>query len=225
MKTIIAGSRVITNYKALEAVMKDVQAKGLKITQVVSGMAPGVDMLGIRWAKDNGFAPEDIIRMPADWDKYGQELAGRIRNTEMAQMADACVLLWNGKSTGTKHMMLEAKAHSLQTFMYPLAQALRLYQCHVVNIQHTTCDVFIGRGSIWGNPFVQGKDGTREEVILDYADWLAEQPHLLRKLPSLKGKSLGCYCYPQPCHGDVLAAIVNKMPEEHVPKRRPRPNK
>ena len=66
-------------------------------------------------------------------------------------------------------------------------------------------DVYIGRPSKWGNPFVIGKDGTREEVIAKHAAWLQTQPELLAALPSLKGKRLGCYCAPLACHGDTLA--------------------
>ena len=68
-------------------------------------------------------------------------------------------------------------------------------------------DVFIGRPSKWGNPFVIGRDGTREQVIAKYRRWIMTQPHLLAALPELAHKRLGCYCAPRPCHGDVLAAL------------------
>ena len=70
-------------------------------------------------------------------------------------------------------------------------------------------DVYIGRPSKWGNPFVIGKDGTREEVIAKYRAWLLKQPALLATLPELKGKTLGCWCAPQACHGDVLAELAD----------------
>lgn len=70
-------------------------------------------------------------------------------------------------------------------------------------------DVYIGRPSKWGNPFVIGRDGTREEVIAKYETWLQIQPHLRAQLGELTGKVLGCFCAPQACHGDVLAALAN----------------
>ena len=61
-----------------------------------------------------------------------------------------------------------------------------------------------------GNPFVIGRDGTREEVIDKYSLWLFDQleyensPITLHKLADLNGKVLGCFCKPKECHGDVL---------------------
>lgn len=71
-------------------------------------------------------------------------------------------------------------------------------------------DVFIGRPSKWGNPFVIGKDGDRAEVIAKYRAWIATQPHLLAALPELRGKRLACFCAPQACHGDVLAELLDR---------------
>lgn len=38
-----------------------------------------------------------------------------------------------------------------------------------------------------------------------------EGKHLINELPELKGKILGCYCHPQPCHGDILVKLINKL--------------
>jgi hypothetical protein len=70
-------------------------------------------------------------------------------------------------------------------------------------------DVYIGRPSKWGNPFVIGRDGPRTQVIERYERWLLEQHELLAALPELAGKTLGCWCAPHACHGDVLARLAN----------------
>lgn len=70
-------------------------------------------------------------------------------------------------------------------------------------------DIYIGRPSKWGNPFVIGRDGTREKVIQRYEAWLLAQPHLLASLTELKDKTLGCWCSPKACHGDVLAKLAD----------------
>lgn len=70
-------------------------------------------------------------------------------------------------------------------------------------------DVYIGRPSIWGNPFRIGPDGNRAEVIAKYEAWIKTQPELMARLGELKGKVLGCYCHPLPCHGDVLARLAD----------------
>lgn len=71
-------------------------------------------------------------------------------------------------------------------------------------------DVYIGRPSKWGNPFVIGKHGSREDVIVRYWEWLLSRPDLVAALPELKGKRLGCWCHPLPCHGDVLAEMADR---------------
>jgi len=68
--------------------------------------------------------------------------------------------------------------------------------------------VLIDRRTKWGNPFKIGADGTREEVVAKYREWLKFQPALLAKISSLKGKALNCWCKPLPCHGDVLAELA-----------------
>lgn len=80
----------------------------------------------------------------------------------------------------------------------------------VVNIRHDAYDVYIGRGSKWGNPFIIGIDGTRAEVIEKYRDYIFNRPDLLKLLPKLKDKILGCYCKPLACHGDVLLELINQ---------------
>ena len=79
----------------------------------------------------------------------------------------------------------------------------------VVHCKKESYDVYIGRPSKWGNPFTIGKDGTREEVIQKYIDWLMDQPELLNSVNELRGKILGCWCHPNACHGDILAEIAN----------------
>jgi hypothetical protein len=81
----------------------------------------------------------------------------------------------------------------------------------VVHCKKEKYDIYIGRPSKWGNPFSIGKDGTREEVIQKYKEWISQQPELLADLPSLKGKVLGCWCKPQACHGDILAKLTEEI--------------
>lgn len=97
-----------------------------------------------------------------------------------------------------------------------------MWECKAVNKYKESYDVYIGRGSKWGNPFTfksgtQAKwvVGSREECIQAFEDWITkgDGQHLLKDLPELKGKVLGCFCKPQACHGDVLAKLVNSLPE------------
>ena len=80
----------------------------------------------------------------------------------------------------------------------------------VVHCKREPFDVYIGRPSKWGNKFVIGEDGTREEVIQKYKDWILTQPALLDSLSELDGLTLGCWCAPRSCHGDVLIQLIEE---------------
>lgn len=84
--------------------------------------------------------------------------------------------------------------------------------------QYTFGDVYIGRGSKFGNPFTHLTHlggsliivDSREEAIRRYDEWIHQQPELIEAAKKeLKGKNLVCYCAPLPCHGEVLLKIAN----------------
>lgn len=111
MRTIIAGSRTLNDYRIVAQAMSEFAEE---VTEVVSGCASGVDQLGEQWAKNH---PVRLARFPADWEKYGKS-AGPIRNRQMAEYADALVAIWDGKSRGTKNMIEEAKKRGLIVFVF-----------------------------------------------------------------------------------------------------------
>jgi hypothetical protein len=111
MKTIIAGGRDITDY---ETVVKAIEQSQFDITEVVSGMALGVDTLAIAFANDNNIP---VKQFPADWNKHGRA-AGPIRNGQMAEYADALIAVWDGESKGTKNMITQAKQNHLKVYIY-----------------------------------------------------------------------------------------------------------
>lgn len=117
MKTIIAGSRSITDYEIVERAIECCPFKHL-ITEIVSGTARGVDSLGEKYAKEHGIP---ITRFPAEWqDEEGNHnpAAGHQRNARMAVYADALIVVWDGVSGGTKNMIKEAKVRGLETSIY-----------------------------------------------------------------------------------------------------------
>lgn len=83
----------------------------------------------------------------------------------------------------------------------------------VVHCKREKYDVYIGRPSKWGNPFTIGPDGSREEVIDKYQDYILDNVALLESLHELKNKTLGCWCAPKECHGDVLVKLVRMLDE------------
>lgn len=88
----------------------------------------------------------------------------------------------------------------------------------IVHCKRDPHDVYIGRPSKWGNPFVIGVHGTRDEVIDQYERWIRTQSELMAALPELKDKTLGCWCSPNACHGDVLIKLLGEIDDTQSEK-------
>ncbi len=87
----------------------------------------------------------------------------------------------------------------------------------VVHCKKESYDVYIGRPSKWGNVFshlpgtlAEHRVSSREEAIEGYEKWIRGQPELLAALPEIAGKTLGCWCDPLPCHGEVLIRLCRE---------------
>lgn len=102
MRIIIAGSRGITDPTIVDKGMRSLITKLGLPTEIVSGGAKGVDELGERWAKQMGIP---VKRFDADWDTY-RKAAGPKRNRQMAEYADALLLVWDGTSRGSWNMLV-----------------------------------------------------------------------------------------------------------------------
>jgi hypothetical protein len=91
----------------------------------------------------------------------------------------------------------------------------------VVNLKNEPFDIYIGRPSKFGNPYSH-KEGTlakfkvssRKEAIEKYESYLLNNKELMDSLVELKGKVLGCWCYPKQCHGDILSKWANSIGNE-----------
>lgn len=108
MKVIIAGTRYKDKVNKIpfddfKLIVEAVERSGFEITEVVCGMAIGVDKLGEQWAIANNIP---VKEMPANWNAHGKA-AGPIRNRQMAEYADAAVVVWDGVSAGSRNMINE----------------------------------------------------------------------------------------------------------------------
>lgn len=102
-KLIIAGGRDFNDYGVLSRevfLLANVTYQAHTIS-VVSGMAPGADTLGHRFAKQHGLT---VYEFPADWNRLGKR-AGFMRNEDMGKFSDGLLAFWDGKSKGTAHMI------------------------------------------------------------------------------------------------------------------------
>jgi len=109
-KVIIAGSRSFEDYQLLEQTLTQLFPEEVDI---VSGTAMGADKLGEAYAKKYAL---EVHRYPADWDGLGKR-AGYVRNKQMAEVSDALVAFWDGKSSGTRHMIELALDYGLDVFV------------------------------------------------------------------------------------------------------------
>ena len=88
----------------------------------------------------------------------------------------------------------------------------------VVNIRFSAYDVYIGRAGhgkdgYFGNPYrltgSEQRGATIERYKKYFNDRMQTDPEFCCRVHELKGKTLGCFCKPHPCHGDVIADYLN----------------
>ena len=111
-RIIIAGSRTFNRYSYAEnKILQYIAENGINFSDivVVSGCADGADKIGELFAQKHNIK---VKKFPADWEKYGKT-AGFIRNEQMANFAllenGILIAFWDGKSSGTKHMIQTAR--------------------------------------------------------------------------------------------------------------------
>ena len=66
-------------------------------------------------------------------------------------------------------------------------------------------------GSKWANPFKVDKNNDRRAALENYEAYIRSNTHLIKELNELKGKVLGCWCYPEKCHGDILIKLIKEF--------------
>jgi ribonuclease HI len=152
MKVIIAGSREIRDYALVK---HTITQSGFNITQVVCGMARGVDLLGRDYAIENNIS---VAEYPANWDLYGKR-AGFLRNTDMGHYADALIAIWDGQSKGTYNMISIMKQLGKQVFIKNLSE----------NSEQTNNVTIYTDGACSGNP---GPGGTG--IVMIYKNNIRE---------------------------------------------------
>lgn len=90
----------------------------------------------------------------------------------------------------------------------------------VVNIRKEAYDVYIGRAGhgmdgYFGNPFRLGPGMTRDDTLDRYRKYfyhrLGIDKEFRKRIGELQGKTLGCFCKPNPCHGDIIKEYLDRM--------------
>lgn len=110
MRTIIAGSREFNDYELMNNIITE---SGFVISCVISGCASGADTLGEVFARENKILLE---RYPANWDAHGKS-AGPIRNSQMAEVAEAAIVVCKKDSRGSHDMIRKAMAKNIPLYV------------------------------------------------------------------------------------------------------------
>ncbi len=98
MKLLIAGSRSITDFDLTDFVPHEA-------TLIISGGAKGIDTIAENFAEANGINTQVFL---PEYELYGRG-APLVRNKEMVNFCDAVLVIWDGKSRGTKFTIDYAK--------------------------------------------------------------------------------------------------------------------
>lgn len=242
MRLVIAGGREFDDYALLKsAVAEALGEHPLNQLEVVSGAARGADRLGERWARENGVA---LRQFPADWNQHGKR-AGYLRNEEMADYADAVLVLPGGR--GTDHMAQSAKRRGLRLFDYrngspagvqaPGVSPFEIvasrgpgasYDVLGMRQQGKTMATVAAPGEPgWlGNPFVADDAGgrmTREEATAAFGSLVREKakdPAWRKAFLGLKGKRVGYYKPDEPAiHLHELQRLVAEIDDGQMPEQ------
>lgn len=119
MRLIIAGTRSIPAANAMRLIKKAAKHWELWPDVVLSGESGGVDVAAKALCEcDFAFPASRKVEFegyPADWDRYGKS-AGPIRNREMVDKGDALLLIWNGKSPGSRNVLSQALKAGLPVY-------------------------------------------------------------------------------------------------------------
>ena len=114
-KIVVAGCRDYNNYNEASEYINECigDIKDGYTLIFISGGCKGADLLGERYAAENGHKVE---RYAAEWNRYGKA-AGPKRNEEMAKIADCVICFWDGKSKGTESMIKLAEKYNKMLFI------------------------------------------------------------------------------------------------------------
>ncbi len=81
----------------------------------------------------------------------------------------------------------------------------------VVNLRKEPFDVYIGRAGHGYDGYFGNPSKTVREFETYFFTRLINDPEYKQRVHALNGKTLGCFCKPKHCHGDVIALYLNDL--------------
>jgi hypothetical protein len=113
----------------------------------------------------------------------------------------------------------EGKLHLIEGWANVMHNMEGIMEIRVANKKDGIVGVYVGRGSVLGNPFKMNTEAERARVIQFYRAWLwdrmQEEGPVWQELTRLADLSrtqdltLVCWCAPKPCHADVIKNAIN----------------
>ena len=145
--------------------------------------------------------PDEAVNL-LHWCEEGIETDGKVRSIRALREQIKKIRAWLAQGWNTSQLERKAAVEGGEAVLANLtddvdsalvawADSQGLYQR-------------IDRQSEWGNPYLMPDDGDRAEVCAWYAEYFSHKRSLHAKLGDLRGQVLGCWCYPQQCHGHVI---------------------
>lgn len=118
-RVIVTGSRCFNDFgflkQELDKLFNENEEFVGKEIKIISGVALGTDALAIDYADKHKLTK---TLFPANWKRYPR-IAGFLRNEDMLSVATHLVAFWDGKSSGTRHMIEIAKGKGIPVWVFP----------------------------------------------------------------------------------------------------------
>ena len=187
----------------------------LSPTEIIHGAARGADTLAAQYGEAIGIK---VSQFPADWNKHGKA-AGAIRNEQMLLEAKPDVVLAFKGNSGTNHMKTTAHKHGYPVMVsddYGNIQFdTRVHNMRNTNNQCPAGFVCVDRSTKWGNPNEVALNTPEEHqnVLALYEDhirhMISSDGNTITELAKLAGRTLACWCSPNPCHANIISYYAN----------------
>ena len=210
LRILVTGDTKFNNYFKAYPYLKELVPKN---SIVVTCGTTGADEIGNLFAANEGLACETY---PVDWDTYGKS-AAKVRNYGVVKMSKYAIIFWDGVSENTKSLIdIANKKRTKPTIVeYTDKDIIKPHFGRVVNIHKSPYDIYCGRGSIYGNPFVMTSKNDRELVVMRYTDYLMRNEDLISAILKITPEqTLGCFCAPKLCHCDVISWVLDNAVDE-----------
>jgi len=219
MNVAVVGSRNLNNYSKFKDELELLLThEMINVDKFISGGARGIDTLTEEYALSK-FTQMEIYK--ADWDKYKPDdpnrknPAGMIRNTEIVNNSDIIIAFWDYKSKGTKNTIFQAMKNNKTVYIIDMENESKINVLNRKLSLYNKADSYIGRGSVFGNPFKLSEAVSRTQSVYKYYNMVKRNDELKNNIKELNKKfnnnemlNLLCYCSPKLCHGHILKYFI-----------------